>query len=296
LKKRKKSLKLWQRINKLELGGFKNLRVPTDKNEIGNIMNKNSLLTTYDKDLRMRIMYPEARREITGDVVRFIRKAPGMNFVSFTFANEPELGNVIDRELEYFAPMNQPFTWKVYDHDRLPSLESKLMARNFVADDDPATVMVLDVSDAPAYSFEPASIDIRRVIDRDGLKDVIQVLDGVYGGHNSWVYERMGLHLQIPGYLSVYASYVDDQPVSVAWTYFPRGHFATLFGGTTLENYRNRGLYTALLSMRLREIRERGYPFAAVEAGSMSRPIVTKHGFQHLTTVYDYEQSEWCRN
>lgn len=51
-------------------------------------MNKISLLTTYDKDLRMRIMYPEVRREITGDVVRFIRQAPGMNVVSFTFATE----------------------------------------------------------------------------------------------------------------------------------------------------------------------------------------------------------------
>ena len=29
--------------------------------------------------------------------------------------------------------------------------------------------------------------------------------------------------------------------------------------------------------------------FAVVETGPMSRPIVAKHGFQQLTTVYDYE-------
>lgn len=259
-------------------------------------MNKNSLLTTYDKDLRMRIMYPEARREITGDVVRFIRKAPGMNFVSFTFANEPNLESVIDRELEYFSPMNQPFTWKVYDHDLLPSLTSKLTARNFTEDDDPATVMVLDVNQAPGRLLEPARVDIRRITNRDGLKDIIHVLDGVYGGHNAWVNERIGGHLEIPGYLSLYAAYVDDQPVSIAWSYFPRGHFATLFGGTTLAEYRNRGLYTSLLAVRVKEIRERGYPFAIVETGNMSRPIVVKHGFQHLTTVYDYELSEWQKN
>src|SRR4026208_1089172 len=100
-----------------------------------NIMNKNSLLTQYDKDLRMRIMYPDARREVTGDVVRFIRKAPGMNFVSFTFADEHELERVIDQELSYVRPMGQPFTWKVYDHDLLPSLKDKLLSRNFVEDD-----------------------------------------------------------------------------------------------------------------------------------------------------------------
>jgi len=256
-------------------------------------MNKNSLLTTYDKDLRMRIMYPEARREITGDVVRFIRQAPGMNFVSFTFATESNLDNVIERELGYFTPMNQPLTWKVYDHDLLPSLESKLVAQNFIGDDDPAAVMVLDVNQAQGPVIEAMGVDIRRITEWNELKDVIHVLDGVYGGHNAWVNERMGAHLQVPGYLSIYASYVDDEPVSVAWTYFPRGHFATLFGGTTLAKYRNHGLYTSLLAFRLKEIRERGYPFAVVETGPMSRPIVEKYGFQHLTTVYDYE---WCRN
>jgi hypothetical protein len=252
-------------------------------------MNRNGLLICYDKDLRLHVMYPEARREITNDVVRFIRKAPGMNFVSFTFADEAKLKSVVDREVDYLAPMQQPFTWKVYEHDHLPNIGDTLLVNGFAGDNDPAAVMVFDLNQAPVSSFEAAGVDIRRIADRDGLKDIIHVLDGVYGGHNDWVYERMGLHLQIPGYLSMYAAYVDGRPASVAWTYFPGRHFATLFGGTTLAEYRARGLYTSLLHTRLREIRERGYPFAVVEAGPMSRPIVAKHGFQHLTTVYDYE-------
>ena len=254
----------------------------------GNIMNKNGLLLQYDKDLRMRIMYPEARREITGNVVRFIRPAPAMNFVSFTFATEPNLAQVIDSEVAYFAPKNQPLTWKVYDHDPLPSLNGNLVSHGFQVEEDPAAVMVFDIKDLP-QNIEPAKADIRRITQRDGLKDVIYVLDNVYGGHNTWVSDRLGLHLRIPGYLSVYAAYIDEKPVSVAWTYFPHGHFATLFGGTTLAEYRKHSLYTTLLNLRLKEIRERGYPFAVVETGSMSRPIVTKYGFQHLTTVHDYE-------
>jgi hypothetical protein len=97
------------------------------------------------------------------------------------------------------------------------------------------------------------------------------------------------MHLQVPGYLSVYVAYMSDQPASVAWTYFPRGQFATLFAGSTIDQYRKKGLYTALLAKRIQEIRERGYHFAVVETGSMSRPIVAKHGFQHLTTVHDFE-------
>jgi len=252
-------------------------------------MNRNNLLVRYDKDLRLRLMYPEARKEITKDVVRFVRYAPGMNFVGFTFANEPELERVIDQQLEYFVPMKQPFTWKVYDHDLLPTLGEKLVTREFVRDEDPADVMVLDLKTASPHLFEPANTDVRRITTLDGLKDIIYVLDNVYGGNNTWVNDRLGMHLNVPGYLSVYVAYVDNRPASIAWTYFPNGHFATLYAGSTIAEYRKQGLYTSLLSTRLQEIRDRGYQFAVVEAGPMSKPIVSKHGFKHLTTVYDYE-------
>ena len=252
-------------------------------------MNTNNLLVQYDKDLRLRIMYPEAHKEITRDVVRIIRKSPGMNVVAFTFANENKLHDVIHREVDYFTPMQQPFTWKVYDHDLLPTLKEELISHGFAHDEDPADVMVLDVQHASPDLFQPVRADIRRVSDVAGLKDVIHVLDNVWGGHNTWVNERLGGHLNVPGYLSVYVAYVENQPASVAWTYFPQGHFATLFAGSTIPAYRRQGLYTSLLSTRLQEIRERGYPFAVVETGTMSKPIVMKHGFQQLTTVYDYE-------
>jgi hypothetical protein len=256
-------------------------------------MNRNNLLVRYDKDLRLRIMYPEALKEITDNVVRFVRTAPGMNFVSFTFANESRLHQAIHQELDYFAPLDQPLTWKVYDHDLLPNLKDQLLEHGFTPDDDPAAVMVLNVRQAPALPHQNVQAEIRRIDNVDGLKDVIYVLDKVWGGHNTWVNDRLGRHLEIPGYLSVYAAYVNDMPASIAWTYFPRGQFATLFAGSTIAEYRRRGLYTSLLNTRLKEIRARGYRYAVVEAGAMSKPIVEKHGFQQLTTVHDYE---WKRN
>ena len=94
-------------------------------------MNTKNLLVRYDKELRLRISYPEARKEITNNVVRFVRKAPGMNFVSFTFANETRLHHVIHQEVDYFLPLEQPFTWKVYDHDLLPNLKDELLTHGF---------------------------------------------------------------------------------------------------------------------------------------------------------------------
>lgn len=256
-------------------------------------LHKSELLASYDEQLRINIDYPEARREVTEDLVRFVRKAPGMNFVSYTFAGDDDLDRVIEAQLEYFLPMNQPFTWKVYEHDRRRQLVEKLVSRGFVYDDDdPGQVMILDVEEASSHLLEPVRADVRQIHNRNGLKDVVYVLDQVYGNENSWVYDRLGGHLEIPGYLSVYLAYVDDRPASVAWTYFPRGSFAMLFAGSTISAFRKQGLYTSLLAIRLQEIRARNYRIAVVEAGGMSRPIVAKHGFQYLTTQYDYEWKE----
>jgi GNAT superfamily N-acetyltransferase len=248
------------------------------------------LLAAYDEQLRIQIEYPEARKETTKDVVRFARRPPGMNFVSYTFTGDDDVERVIDEQLEYFLPMEQPFTWKVYAHDRRAGLEEKLVRRGFVCEDsDPGEIMVLEVDQAPTALLQPVGADIRRIDDRDQLEDVVTILDRVYGNDNAWVYDRLGGHLELPGYLSIYLAYADGQPAAVAWTYFPRGEFALLFAGSTLAEYRNQGLYTGLLATRLQEIRERGYRVAVVEAGSMSRPIVAKHGFRYLTTLYDYE-------
>ncbi len=71
-----------------------------------------------------------------------------MNVVAFTFANEEKLHDVIHREVDYFTPLNQPLTWKVYDHDLLPNLKDELASHGFERDKDPADVMVLDVKRA----------------------------------------------------------------------------------------------------------------------------------------------------
>lgn len=255
-----------------------------------NISFVTDVLTSYDQQLRINIEYPEARREIDSDVVRFLRKPPGMNFISFTFAEDYGLERVIGQQLGYFLPKGLPLTWKVYEHDQRPILEEKLLARGFVCeDDDPGKIMVLDIDQASPALLKLVKADIRRVKEPENLQDVVQVLDRVYGNDNAWVYDRLGGHLRIPGYLSVYVAYVDAQPASVAWTYFPTGQFAQLFAGSTISEFRRNGLYTGLLATRLQEIRARGYRVAVVDAGAMSRPIVEKHGFEYLTTQYDYE-------
>jgi hypothetical protein len=148
--------------------------------------------------------------------------------------------------------------------------------------------MVLDLHQP--HTWTPVEADVRRVAAPEQLGEVVGVMEAVWGGNFDWMYARLGGHLAIPGYLSLYVAYVDGQPACAGWTYFhPGSQFAGLFGGSTLPEHRHRGLYTAVLATRAREAAERRYRYLMVEAGSMSQPIVAKHGFEALTSVEDLE-------
>ena len=102
---------------------------------------------------------------------------------------------------------------------------------------------------------------------------------------DDWSVERLAFELEhAPDYLSVYVAYAGNVAAACAWIRFPPGSpFASLWGGATLPQLRNRGLYTALLAARVQEARVRGWRYVTIDAGHMSRPIVEKRGFRLLT-------------
>lgn len=250
----------------------------------------NTLLALYDQELRINIQYPNIRKDATPEVVRFIRPAPGGNFIPFSRFDPASADAFISEQLSFFAPYrSQKLTWEVYSHDPLSDiLKERLPAHGFILDDE-AALMCLEIASAPANLLAAPRHDIRRIHHPSGLKDVETVLQKVWGGNFGWIHERLGQHLEIPGYLSIYVAYVENQPACAAWTYFYSPNFALLFAGSTLLEYRNQGLYSDILATRIKEIKERGCQYAVVHAGEMSRPIVEKHGFQNLATIWDYE-------
>jgi len=176
----------------------------------------------------------------------------------------------------------------VHAHDEPPGLGERLLAHGWTAED-PDSVMVLDLSAAPPALLRPVTADVRAITTRDGLGDVIRVMTAVWGGDFAWITRRLGDHLEIPGYLNVYVAYAEGEPACAGWVYFlPNSQFASLWGGSTVAALRGRGLYTALLQMRVQAARARGYRYLTIDAGDMSRPIVARHGFEELTMATSY--------
>jgi GNAT superfamily N-acetyltransferase len=71
--------------------------------------------------------------------------------------------------------------------------------------------------------------------------------------------------------------------------------FAGLWGGGTVESWRGRGVYRALVAHRARVAADRGYRYVQVDALATSRPILARLGFELLTTTTPYEYAVEAR-
>jgi GNAT superfamily N-acetyltransferase len=244
------------------------------------------ILQLYDLHQRRAIDFPGMRKEVLPHVTRFIFSGDHGSIVLHSHLDAANVDAVIEEQIADFSQLNLPFEWKVYDHDTPPDLRARLLARGFEADDVEA-IMVLDLAATPPALLKPVTADVRRTSQRSQLDDVVQVESQVWDRDLSRLRPRLGDHLDLPGYLSVYVAYVDNQPASAAWIYFhPHSPFADLWGGATLSDFRRLGLYTALLAVRVQEAIQRGYRYLTIDASAMSRPIVARHGFRLLTFAH----------
>lgn len=259
----------------------------TSNQELLLAMKTKEILALFDAQERRNVTFPDMQRDVCFHVVRFVGRSSDPSFVLYSDLNEINADAEIRVQIEFFSQRQQSFEWKVYDYDQPHDLLQRIMDHGLELEDTDA-VMVLDLQDAlPALLAPTTDVDVRQITQPKGLEDVRQVEEQVWGADFAWIQERLGAHLQIPDFLSVYVAYVDNVPACTGWTYYnANSDFAGLWGGSTLDRYRGRGLYTALLAMRAHEAIDRGRRFLTIDASPMSQPIVTRHGFRLLAFAH----------
>lgn len=253
-------------------------------------MRRDELLSLYDQDQRRDIEYPDTRREVLPHLIRHIDLTGREGTVLYSeLSSDPaEVDETIREQMAYFEGAGQDFEWKVFAHDNPPDLKDRLAALGFEIDE-PDAIMILDLQAAPAQRLAaPEGVDVRQLTDPAEIGDVVTVLREVWGKDFIRLGKQLAREIQeMPDYLNVFVGYVDGQPASCGWVYFPaNSRFASLWGGSTLAAHRQRGFYTGLLAARAQAAQRQGRRFLTVDAGSMSRPILEKSGFQQLTTAY----------
>ena len=168
------------------------------------MMDQKEMQAHYDRQMRIELEIPGEKKEAFPNLVRFVRPAPGMNYVLFSKLEEAEMNAVIDEQITFFSQMAQPFNWKIFEHDKAAFLAERLQAHGYErVDDDYDVIMVLDLEDAPERLLAPVTKDVRQLMQPEQIGDVVTILDEAYGEDFSWLQQRMGPIIEMPGYLNL---------------------------------------------------------------------------------------------
>ncbi|MFF0484518.1 GNAT family N-acetyltransferase [Streptomyces sp. NPDC004435] len=249
------------------------------------------LLDLYDRQLRReaRPDGPDCRVERSGAVVRQTGPAHAWNGVLWSGLDEHTADAAIAEQLAHYRAEGVPFEWKLYAHDGPADLGARLVAAGFTPEE-PETLMAAE-SDAQAGAVPlPAGVELREVTDAEGVRQVVEVHERAFGTDSSDLGRRLLDRMAAdPGTVTAVLALAGGVPVSAARLELcPGTDFAGLWGGGTVEEWRGRGLYRALVAHRARVAATRGHRYVQVDAAPTSRPILQRLGFVPLTTTTPY--------
>jgi hypothetical protein len=206
---------------------------------------------------------------------------------------------LIGDTVDFFAarPEVEEFEWKTRGHDWPPELGGLLQGHGF----EPEEVETVMVGEARHLAVDvplPDTVSVRRVDtlpDRDALvteasavaaeifgdgpsgEEMLERLDRMQGREQFWVAEAetgagKGRQVICSGRLA----FVDGT------------EFAGIWGGSTLPQWRGRGVYRALTAARARAALDEGVRYINSDCTAMSRPILERSGLVAVTTSTPY--------
>jgi len=258
-------------------------------------MENNEMLAIFDKEVRRECERPHKQRQALLNLVRYtpLDGGSGGSFISWSDLNADNADAAIQGQIDHFRDRNADFEWIYYSYDLPTDLPKRLLAYGFTAKE-PLALMVANIKDLPEDYWTSDVSTVQRITTPEGVDAIACMQREVWEEEDLSGFGRglkNGLEHR-PADLSVFAVWQDGRVVSAAWTHFLSStSFATLSGGSTILAYRHRGFYSALLAVRAREARQRGFRFLQVNASPDSQPILAKHGFRCLaySTAYQWK-------
>ena len=262
-------------------------------------MTPDGLLAAYDDQLRTDAEVARAS-EVSrdGPLLRAVFDHGGfVTYRDLAGLDGAGLDHLVDRTVAHFRDHTQvsSFEWKSRGHDQPADLGERLVARGLVAEP-VETVMIGEASllalDVPLADTAEGPVVVRRIgAGGDAVDDLTRMLaaqESVFGtgrgsslgsaladldaGDSEYWIAEVGGRVVCGGRLT-----------PVAGT-----EFAGIWGGSTLPEFRGRGIYRALVSARARSAVRRGIRLIHSDCTDMSRPILERSGLRAVTTTTPY--------
>lgn len=259
-------------------------------------MDREQALRAYDLQVRRSMVPPHPGWTIelasSGRVLRVV-SPPELSWGCFVIWSEldgSDADEVIAEQVDFYRSLGRPFEWKWFGYDTPGDLRNRLETAGLEPEPDESLVVgeVADVVDATVDTLVAEGVTLRHVrmddLDAD-LAGIVTLNKTVWGEDLTWLVAELRDDLTTsPDDLRIHVAEVAGEIVCAAWVRFhPGTDFASLWGGSTLPEWRGKGIYRSLVGRRAIQARDRGFRYLQVDASPDSRPILERLGMHVLT-------------
>jgi GNAT superfamily N-acetyltransferase len=189
----------------------------------------------------------------------------------------------IAEQYAFFKALGDHAEWKYYDYDQPADLPDRLTKAGF----EPEEVEAVLVGEAAVLAGDvelPDGVRLREVTDPADFERIAGFQSAIWGGDFGWLAKRLESSI-----VNVVVEDGEGEIVCSAWLRgTPGTEFAGLWGGSTLEQWRGKGIYRALVAYRARVAVEKGFRYLHVDASPDSAPILRRLGLVQIATSVPY--------
>lgn len=250
-------------------------------------------LAAYDTQLRARVLPRDASDvvETDGPVIRK-SSMEGRGFITYVDLDGLDgdaLDALIVRQRDHYAERNQAVEWKYHGYDRPADLPQRLRAAGFEPDE-AETIVIGTAADHVLAQRLPDGVELREVTRAADLERIRVMQERVWNAPFDWLPGALAAELaSTTEPARVFVVEADGEVVSAAWIRFHTGtEFTSLWGGSTLPQWRGRGIYKALVARRAQLALAEGFEYLQFDCTDDSRPILRRMGMSWVATTVPY--------
>ncbi|MGY2700895.1 GNAT family N-acetyltransferase [Nocardioides sp. HB32] len=257
---------------------------------------RSRFLAAYDEQLRTDAETPSAVSVAALRPLRLVTFSGGRGFVTYQDlggADADAISRLVEAALAHYGadPEITRVEWKTRGHDYAPGLHQSLLAHGFVAEE-AESIMIGQAQRLAVEVPLPEGVMLRQVSEESDVRAMSAMGARAFGdqpAEGEAMADALLRRLSLDDGMELWVAEHNGQIVSAGRLEpVPGTDFAGIWGGSTLEEWRGRGIYRALTAARARSALRRGKTLINSDSTEYSRPILERYGFLKVSTTTPY--------
>ncbi len=257
---------------------------------------RDQLLASYDDQLRTEAETAHAEAVTVHGPLRLATFPGGRGLITYRDlggADAVEVEELVAAAVAHYevVPEVDEVEWKTRAHDDAPGLHDALLGHGFVAED-PESIMIGEAERLAVDVPLPDGVTLRQVTEGSDVYAASAMTAQVFGDSPAMaetMTKAMLGRLSLDYGMELWVAEADGQVVCAGRLEPVDGtDFAGIWGGSTREDWRGRGIYRALTAARARSALRMGKTLIHSDSTEYSRPILERYGLVKVSTTTPY--------